>query len=496
MTDQLEPGDLARQWLAATQTAILIDGRWQPVTSDQRFESIDPATGDRLATLGQASQADVDSAVAAARRAFENPSWAAMLPAVRARLLWKIADALEADIDLLSELETLDQGKTLRTSRFAEIPSAIEQFRYFAGYATKITGISYRPSIGYAPAGRQVVAQTTPQPIGVVAAIVPWNSPLLMAAMKIAPALAAGCTVVLKPAEDTSLTALRLGELLMQAGLPDGVVNVITGDGTVGAALAGHADIDKVAFTGSTEVGRRLVTAAAGTFTRLTLELGGKSPALVLPDADLELAVPGLGRGIFANSGQVCVAGSRIYAHRSVFDEVVSGLAEQAAKTVVGSGLDPSSDLGPLVSTAHADRVESYLTDTAGGLHIEAGGRRGATAFFEPTVVTGASADHRLMREEIFGPVAAVVPFDDLDEAIRLANDSKYGLAASVWTQDLSLANRVSQRVQAGTVWVNCHSYFSPELVKGGHKESGWGYENGPNGLAAYMEYKTVCTLV
>ncbi|WP_181783889.1 aldehyde dehydrogenase family protein, partial [Pseudonocardia pini] len=407
-----------------------------------------------------------------------------------ARLLWQVAEALEAEIDALAELETRDQGKTLRTARFAELPGAIEQFRYFAGWATKITGTAYTPSVGYAPPGRRVEARTVPVPVGVVGAIVPWNSPLLMACMKLAPALAAGCTVVLKPAEETPLTAIRLAEIL--AGiLPPGVVNLVTGDGGTGAALAAHPGVDKISFTGSTAVGRELVRGAADRLTRLTLELGGKSPAIVLPDAERDLLGPGLARGSFANSGQVCVASSRIYVHRSVFAEVADLLVAQAEALTVGPGLDPASDLGPLVSAAHAERVASYLDD----VEVLTGGRTEG-AFVRPTVVVGAAPDSRLMREEIFGPVAALVPFDDLDEALALAGDTDYGLSASVWTRDLSTAERVTHALRAGTVWVNCHSYFSPELVKGGHGISGWGYENGAPGLAAYQELKTICTLV
>ena len=485
-------GALARTWLDGRSPGLLIGGEFVPPGGHDTFETFDPATGETLAILTEASADDVDAAVAAARAALTAAAWADVTPAARARLLWRVADAIEEHLDELAELETLDQGKTLATSRFAEIPSAAEQFRYYAGWATKITGTAYTPSIGYAPPGRRVTAQTVPEPIGVVAAIVPWNSPLLMAAMKMAPALAAGCTIILKPAEETSLTALRFAELVSSI-LPPGVVNVLTGGPSVGAALAAHTGVDKITFTGSTEVGKRLVQAASGDLKRLTLELGGKSPAIVLADADLSLTIPGLGRGIFNNSGQVCVAGSRILVQRGAFDEVVDRFAAHAAGLTVGPGLDPSSDLGPLVSTRHAGHVAGFLVED--GLSVVTGGRRGDTAFFEPTVVVGATNDQRIMQEEIFGPVAALTPFDDLDEAVALANDTRYGLAASVWTQDLSAANTLTSRIKAGTVWVNCHSYFSPELVKGGHKESGWGYENGAHGVANYLEHKTICTL-
>ncbi|WAL47731.1 aldehyde dehydrogenase family protein [Rhodococcus pyridinivorans] len=475
--------------------SLLVDGRWIP-GSGEPFETIDPATGVPLATLASAGADEVDTAVAAARRALQN-EWASCTPAARARVLWRIAETIDAHADELAELETLDQGKAWATSRFAEIPSAAEQFRYYAGWATKITGTTVTPSITYAPPGRKVVAHTVREPVGVVAAIVPWNSPLLMAAMKLAPALAAGCTVVLKPAEDTSLTALRFGELLAQSGIPDGVVNILTGSGEVGRMLAEHSGVDKVTFTGSTEVGKKLVASAgARNLSRLTLELGGKSPAVVFGDTDLPLTIPGLARGIFANCGQVCVAGSRIYAERRVYEQVVDGLATAADTLRLGHGLDDDTDLGPLVSLRHRETVASYVDDgVRAGATVVTGGRMvGETgSFYEPTVVVDAAPDLRMMREEIFGPVVTVTPFDDPDEVITWANDTDYGLAASVWTSDLSRAHRVADAIRAGTVWINCHSYFSPELVKGGHKQSGWGYENGAAGLENYLETKTVC---
>ncbi|MEU5841904.1 aldehyde dehydrogenase family protein [Rhodococcus sp. NPDC047139] len=478
--------------------SLLVDGRWV-AGSGAPFETVDPATGVPLATIASAGADEVDTAVAAARRSLQH-EWASCTPAARARVLWRIAETIDAHADELAELETLDQGKAWATSRFAEIPSAAEQFRYYAGWATKITGTTVTPSITYAPPGRKVVAHTVREPVGVVAAIVPWNSPLLMAAMKLAPALAAGCTVVLKPAEDTSLTALRFGELLAESGIPDGVVNILTGGGEVGRMLAEHSGVDKVTFTGSTDVGKKLVASAgAANLSRLTLELGGKSPAVVFGDTDLPLTIPGLARGIFANCGQVCVAGSRIYAERRVYEQVVDGLAAAAGALRLGHGLDDDTDLGPLVSLRHRETVASYVDDgVRAGATVVTGGRMvGETgSFYEPTVVVDAAPDLPMMREEIFGPVVTVTPFDDPDEVIAWANDTDYGLAASVWTSDLSRAHRVAGAIRAGTVWINCHSYFSPELVKGGHKQSGWGYENGAAGLENYLETKTVCLSV
>jgi len=497
----LEPATAgARDFLARSPKQHLIGGTWVSASSGRSFATVDPANGRHLADLAEGTSADVDAAVSAARAAFEGSAWRDMAPSLRGRLLWRIADTIDAHADELAELETLDQGKPLKTSRFAEIPAAAEQFRFYAGFANKILGTTIPTSITHQPAGRQIFAYTTREPVGVVAAITPWNSPLVMAAMKLAPALAAGCAVVLKPAEETSLTAIRLGELMIDAGLPPGVVNIVTGFGAgAGAALTRHARIDKVAFTGSTAVGKLIVTAAQGNLKKVTLELGGKSPVIILGDADLRLTVPGVARGIFNNSGQVCVAGSRVYAHRSIAAAVVDGLAAQAAALRLGHGLDPGADLGPLINRRQADRVAGYVTEAvAAGVEVVSGGRQtGALGtFYEPTVVTRVREDMRLMREEVFGPVVAVTAFDEPEEALAFANDSPYGLAASVWTDNLSAAHRLAARIHAGTVWINCHSYFSPELPKGGHKQSGWGYENGAQGLENYLETKTVCALI
>ena len=496
--DRAPLSERAQRFLDDDPGRLLIGGRWVAATDGADFATIDPATGEELARIARGGAADADRAVAAASEAL--PTWSRMRPADRSRLLWRIADVMEEHLDALAELETLDQGKSLRTSRFGEIPAAIGQFRYYAGWPTKILGETIPTSLSRTPEGKEVFAYTRREPVGVVAAIVPWNSPMVMTAMKLAPALAAGCTIVLKPAENTSLTALYLGRLLLEAGVPDGVVNILTGFGAeAGQALVEHRGVAKIAFTGSTAVGKRLVQSAASRLARLTLELGGKSPSIIMPDADLPAAIEGVSRGIFDNGGQVCVASARIYAHRDVYDEVVNGMADAGRGLRMGHGLGAATDLGPLVSAAQAERVAAFVDEgVADGVTVVTGGERDGAAgtFFAPTVLTDVTADMRLMREEIFGPVAVVTPFDDVDEVVGWANDSDYGLAASVWTEGLSNGHRIAARLQAGTVWVNCHSFLGPELPKGGHKESGWGYENGPQGLENYLETKSVVMVV
>ena len=482
----------------ATGTGLLINGDWRAAASGRTLPTLDPATGREIGQIAAAGPADIDQAVQAARGALD--TWRHTTPVERARILWAIADLIERHIDVLAELETLDQGKPLFVGRWAEIPGAINQFRFFAGQAMAIEGNTIESSINYQPAGKQMRTWTVREPVGVVAAIVPWNSPLVLTAMKLAPALAAGCTIVLKPAEDTSLTALRLGELMMEAGLPAGVLNIVTGLGAeTGAALASHPDVDKIAFTGSTATGRAVLDAAKTNFKRVTLELGGKSPSIILPDADLDLAIPGVANAIFFNAGQVCIAGSRLYAHRSIFDKVVEGVARYAEGLQLGHGLDPATQMGPVVSRKQADRVAGFVAGARkDGATVVTGGDQAGEAgtFVRPAVVTNVRPDMEIVREEVFGPVLVAQPFDDVDEVVAAANDSQYGLAAGVWTESLSAAHRLSSAIRAGTVWINCHAMYDASLPIGGVKQSGWGRDSGKQALDNYLEWKTICAVV
>ncbi|MEU4227802.1 aldehyde dehydrogenase family protein [Nonomuraea sp. NPDC026600] len=475
---------------------LLIGGRWIEAAAGETFATVDPATEKVLAEVGRGRAEDVDRAVRAARAAFADGSpWRRMTPSARGRLLWRIGDLLEEHVDELAMLETLDNGKPY-TIALGDVRGAADLFRYMAGWPTKIEGATV-PISSLAMPG-EYLAYTQREPVGVVGQIIPWNYPLLMASWKLAPALACGCTVVLKPAEQTPLTALRLGQLLQEAGLPDGVVNIVTGFGDTGAALTAHADVDKVAFTGSTEVGKKIVEAAAGNLKRLTLELGGKSPIVVHADADLENAAVHAAGAIFYNQGQSCTAGSLLYVHRSVFDDVVGRVAEEAARLKVAPGTDPGADLGPLVSHEQFAKVLGYVdSGRAQGAEVVVGGHRvGDRGFFvEPTVLTNTTPGMSVVREEIFGPVVCAMPFDSLEEIVASANDTRFGLAAGVFTRDLSKAHRTARLLRAGTVWINTtYHVFDAAMPFGGYKESGWGREMGSQVLDNYLETKSVVT--
>ncbi|GAA3547705.1 aldehyde dehydrogenase DhaS [Amycolatopsis ultiminotia] len=484
------PASAARNFLTRAGK-LLIDGQFVDAVDGRTFTSMDPGNGAVLAHIAEARAQDVDRAVVAARRALDGP-WGKMSTSERGRLVHRIGDLISEHAEELAELESLDNGKPFSAALGVEVPLAADMFWYLAGAATRLNGSSIAPSVPYLP-GQEFHAYTVREPVGVVGQIIPWNVPLLMVAWKLAPALATGNTVVLKPAEQTPLTALRVGELLLEAGLPDGVVNIVPGYGeTAGARLAAHEGVDKIAFTGSTEVGKSIVRAASGNLKRVSLELGGKSPNIVLADADVEAAIAGASLGIFYNQGEVCSAGSRLYVHRSQYDRVVEGIAERARSIKVGYGMDEDTEMGPLVSKEHFDRVGRYLgldtgTTLAGGKLMDRPGY-----FAEPTVISAPEAGHPLVREEIFGPVLTALPFSDLDELARQANDTVYGLAAGVWTKDLSAAHQLARRLQAGTVHVNTYHVFAAELPFGGYKQSGWGREKGDEVLQQYLETKSV----
>jgi phenylacetaldehyde dehydrogenase len=472
--------------------AMLIGNAWLPAASGRSLDVIDPSNGRVIAQVPAGDGADVDLAVRAARTAIDGP-WSKMVPAERARLIWKLADLIDANVDMLATLNSYESGKPIGDSRNGEVPFTAETLRYYAGWATKINGETMTVN---APGDWH--AYTRREPVGVVGQIIPWNFPLSMLAWKVAPALAAGCTIVLKPAEQTPLGALYFGKLVQEAGFPEGVVNILTGFGeTVGAAMAAHPDIDKVAFTGSTEVGRLIARAATGNLKKVSLELGGKAPTIVLGDADIDMAVAGASSAAFFNAGQSCGAGTRFFVHKKIYDKVMSGIAARAEKLKLGAGLDPATELGPVVSQQQMERITRLILEgrSDGAEIVTGGGRAGDVGYFvKPTVISRTRPDMSVIREEIFGPVACAMPFDDedLDKLAKDANDTEYGLAASIWTNNLGTAHRLAAKIKSGTVWVNCHNFNDVTMPFGGFKQSGWGRELGEQALQLYTETKTV----
>lgn len=488
----LQPDTL--RFLEKDEKKLLIGGEWVAATSGETFAAINPAYGEEIARIALAGEADIDQAVLVARRAFEHGPWAKMSGEERGRLLWKLADLVEAHADELAEIETLDNGKPLRVSRHGDIPQAVKHFRYYAGLAGKLEGSTIPVSFP-----NQFV-YTRREPMGVVGLIIPWNFPLLMAAWKLAPALAAGNTTILKPAEETPLSALRLGELTIEAGFPESVVNILTGPGIpTGAGIVNHMGVDKVAFTGSTEVGREIMkNAALSNLKRVSLELGGKSPNVIFADANLPKAIKGANWAVFSTAGQECVAGTRLFIERAAYDQVLEGLTAEAERIRVGNGFTPKIHIGPLVSERQLERVMGYIENgKKSELNLVTGGERlggelAAGYFLSPTIFTHEDDNNALVQEEIFGPVVAASPFDDWDELIERANMTHYGLAAGVWTQDISKAHRFAHAVKAGTVWINSYGLFDAAAPFGGYKESGFGREMGREAMDLYTQTKTV----
>ena len=493
MIDIDTPHAFRHPFLDGKPKRLFVDGQWVEARSGKTFLTHNPATGRVLAEMAEGDAADINLAVAAARRAFEGP-WSRFKPAERQRILLRLADLVEANFEQLAMLDTLDMGTPITRAR-GNRNRAVSMLRYYAGQATTIQGETIENSLP-----GEIFSYTLKEPVGVVGAIIPWNGPLNASIWKLGPVLATGCTVVLKPAEEAPLTPLRLAELCNEAGVPAGVVNVVTGYGeTAGAALASHMDVDKVAFTGSTETGRKIIRASAGNVKRISLELGGKSPDIVFADADLDAAVPGAAMAVFANSGQICSAGTRLFVERKIYDEFTEKVAAFSRTLKVGDGFDPETQVGPLVSTEQLDRVSGYLAlGRQEGARALSGGTRlteGPLAqgyFVPPTVFAGVSDEMRIAQEEIFGPVISAIPFEDLDEVITRGNRTDFGLGSGVWTQDIGKAHRLAKGLRAGSVWINCYQAMDPAVPFGGYKMSGYGRESGLQHVEEYLNVKAV----
>ncbi len=489
----LEKDLLCSEWLAKQPKKLLIGGKWVDSEAGKTFETRNPANDQVLARVAEGSKADVDMAVKAARKAFEEGPWRKMGAAERSRLIYKLADLIEKHADEFAQLETLDNGKPIKESRYVDVPQTIETFRYYAGWVTKLEGETINVNSNF-------FNYTLREPVGVVGQIIPWNFPLLMAAWKLGPALACGNTLVLKPAEQTPLTALRLGELICEAGFPEGVVNIVTGFGpdAAGQALAEHMDVDKVAFTGEDKTGRKIIEYSAGNLKRVSLELGGKAPNIVFADADIDAAVKGAIMGIFFNQGQVCCAGSRLFLEKSIHDQFLTKLEERARSLRQGPGLDEKTQIGPQVSKEQLERILNYCKIAAGeGAKLVCGGERpeGDLAkgyFVKPTIFAGVKNEMRIAQEEVFGPVLAVIPFASMEEVAEQANKVTYGLSGAVWTRDIKKAHKLASHIKAGTIWVNCFNAFDPAVPFGGYKMSGYGRELGKHSIELYTQIKSV----